>query len=144
MEQCVSETAIKYKLLVRLELSSPFTLELSWFILEQRGTVRIGNMNKSYEPSENQTQISNDSERDSSLYVQFHHLPNNNNTGQHNVWFNLVWFYGTSNVIGYLMTNLVFTYISNIWFVNTFSRYTQLKGQTVLFLTIQFTIYQQS
>ena len=34
----------------------------------------------------------------------------------------------------------VFTYISNIWLVRTFCRYTQLKDQTVLFLTIQFSI----
>ena len=31
-------------------------------------------------------------------------------------------------------------YISNIWFVNTFFRYTQSNDQTVLFLTIQFSI----
>ena len=30
--------------------------------------------------------------------------------------------------------------ISNIWFVNIFCRYTQLNDQTVLFLTIQFSI----
>ena len=42
------------------------------------------------------------------------------------------------------MPNPVFTYISNIWFVNTFCRYIQLNDQTVLFLTIQFSISQQS
>ena len=52
------------------------------------------------------------------------------------VWFGLVWFY---DIVGYLMPNSIYTYISNIWFVNTFCRYTQLNDQTVLFLTIQFT-----
>ena len=42
------------------------------------------------------------------------------------------------------MPNPVFTDILNIWFVNTIFRYTQLKDQTVLFLTIQFSINQQS
>ena len=46
----------------------------------------------------------------------------------------LVWFYGRSTIF----------YISNIWFVNSFCRYTQLNDQTVLFQTIQFSISQQS
>ena len=54
-------------------------------------------------------------------------------------WFGLVWFYGISNIVGYLMPNPVFTFILNIWFVNTFCRYTQLNDQTVL-----FSISQQS
>ena len=54
--------------------------------------------------------------------------------------FGLVSFYGISNIVGYLMPNAVYTYILNIWFVNTFYRYTQLNDQTVLFLTIQFCI----
>ena len=37
----------------------------------------------------------------------------------------------------YLMLNPVSTYILNIWFINTFFRYTQLNDHTVLFLTIQ-------
>ena len=38
------------------------------------------------------------------------------------VWslFGLVWFYGISTIIGYLMPNPFYTYISNIWFLNTF------------------------
>ena len=52
----------------------------------------------------------------------------------------LVEFSGISTIIGYLMPNPVFTYISSIWFVNTFCRYPQLNDQTVLFLTIQFSI----
>ena len=30
----------------------------------------------------------------------------------------LAWFYGISTRVGYLMPNLVYTYISDIWFVN--------------------------
>ena len=52
----------------------------------------------------------------------------------------LVWFDGISTIIGYLMPNPVFTYILSIWFGNAFCRYTQLKDQTVLFITIQFNI----
>ena len=55
----------------------------------------------------------------------------------HYTWY-LVWFYGISTIVGYLMPNTVFTYTLNIWFVNTFCRYTQLNNQSVLFLTIQF------
>ena len=40
--------------------------------------------------------------------------------------FGLVWFYGKSNIVGYLIPNSIFTYILNIWFVNTFCRYKQL------------------
>ena len=52
--------------------------------------------------------------------------------------------YGISTIVDYSMPNSLFTYILNIWFVNTFCRYTQLNGQTVLFLTIQFSISEQS
>ena len=38
---------------------------------------------------------------------------------------------------------LVSTYILNMWFVNLLYRYTTLNDQTVLFLTIQFSINQQ-
>ena len=55
----------------------------------------------------------------------------------------LVWFYGISIIVGYLMPNLVFTFILNIWFVNTFCRYTHLNDQTDLFLTIHFSISQE-
>ena len=58
-------------------------------------------------------------------------------------FFGLVWFYGISTIVGYLMLNPVFTYIWNIWFVNTFCRYTQLNHQTILFLTIQVSISQK-
>ena len=33
----------------------------------------------------------------------------------------LVWFYGISTIVGYLMPDPVFTYMLNIWFVNAFS-----------------------
>ena len=51
---------------------------------------------------------------------------------------------GISTIVGYLTLNPVFTYLFDIWIVNTFCRYTQLKDQAVLFLTIQFSISQQS
>ena len=54
-----------------------------------------------------------------------------------NVCFGLVGSYDTSTTVGYLMLNPVFTYI---WFVNTFCRYVQLNDQTVLFQTIQFSL----
>ncbi len=41
------------------------------------------------------------------------------------------------------MPSPVFTYILNMWFVNTFCRYTQLNDQSDVFLTIQFSISQQ-
>ena len=53
-------------------------------------------------------------------------------------WFSFDWFYGISTIVGYLMTSPAFTYILDIWFVNT-----QLNEQTVLFLTIQFSISQK-
>ena len=53
------------------------------------------------------------------------------------IWFDLVGFYGISIIVGYLMSNPVYTYILNI-FVNSFCRHTLLNDQTVLFLTIQF------
>ena len=56
----------------------------------------------------------------------------------------LIWFYGISTIVGYLMPSPVFTHILNIWFVKTFYKYTQLHDQTVLFLTFQFSISQQS
>ena len=57
------------------------------------------------------------------------------------IWFGLV--YGISTIVGYLMPNSVFAYISNLWFVNTFFGCTQLNGQIVLFPIHQFSISQQ-
>ena len=37
----------------------------------------------------------------------------------------LVWFYGISTIVGYLMSNPVYSYILNIWFVN---KSTKLNG----------------
>ena len=31
------------------------------------------------------------------------------------IWFGLVWFYGISTIVGYLMPNPLYTYISNIY-----------------------------
>ena len=39
------------------------------------------------------------------------------------IWFSLIWFYGISTIVGYLMPNPVLTYIVNIQFVKTFYRY---------------------
>ena len=58
--------------------------------------------------------------------------------------FSLVWVYGISTIVGYLMPNPVFTSKINIWLVNIFCKYIQLNGQTVLFLINQFSINQQS
>ena len=41
----------------------------------------------------------------------------------------LIWFYGISIMTGYLMWNPVFTYILNIWFVNTYCQYNPLNDQ---------------
>ena len=54
------------------------------------------------------------------------------------VWFS---FY---DIDGYLMPNPVFTYILYIRSINTFSWYTQLNKQTVLFTTIEFSVSQRS
>ena len=64
--------------------------------------------------------------------------------------FGLVWFYGIRTVVGYWMTNTVFTYILDTWFVNTFCWYSQIiinfdyiqlnVKKTILFLTLQFSI----
>ena len=35
----------------------------------------------------------------------------------------LLWFNGTSTIVGYLIPNRIFRYILNTWFVNTFCRY---------------------
>ena len=35
-------------------------------------------------------------------------------------WFGLVGFYGISTIVGYLMPNSVYTYISNIWLDNLY------------------------
>ena len=56
--------------------------------------------------------------------------------------FTLVWFYGISTILGYLMPNPPDACILNIWFMNTFGWYIQLNDQTVLFLKIQFSISQ--
>ena len=50
--------------------------------------------------------------------------------------FGLVWFYDISTIVGYFIPNSLFMNVLNIWFVNTFCRYTQLNDQTFLFLTI--------
>ena len=31
------------------------------------------------------------------------------------IWFDLVWFYGISTIVGYLMPNPLYTYILNIY-----------------------------
>ena len=62
------------------------------------------------------------------------------------IWFGLVWFYGISNIKGYLMPNTflyVYTVLSQtIQFKHQyrFFVYTQLNVKAVLFLTIQLSI----
>ena len=58
------------------------------------------------------------------------------------IWFGLVGFYGISTIVGYLMPNTLYTYIINIWFLNTFCRYPLLNNQIVLFQIIQFSIHK--
>ena len=36
------------------------------------------------------------------------------------LWFSLVWFYGISTIVGYLMPNPSYTYTLKIWFLSTF------------------------
>ena len=77
------------------------------------------------------------------LFTQVHFFFWQIGHGQYvTVWIRLVRFYGISTIAGYLIPNPVFTYILNM-FVNTFSG-TQLKDQTVLFLTIPFSINYQN
>ena len=38
------------------------------------------------------------------------------------LWFDLVHFYGISNLLGYSMENLDYIYILNVWFLNIFLR----------------------
>ena len=72
----------------------------------------------------------------------------------------LVWFHGISTTVGYLTPNPFYTYILNIWLIflnvtkHIFSNSsmvslisntnTQLKVKTVLFQTIQFSIFQKN
>ena len=56
--------------------------------------------------------------------------------------FGLIWF--GFMIIDYLISNPVFTCISNIWLVNTSCKYTQVNNQTVLYLTSHFRMNQQN
>ena len=47
------------------------------------------------------------------------------------VWFGLVWFNGTLTIVGYLMPNPVFSYISNIY-VNIFCRNTVKLSNSII------------
>ena len=58
-------------------------------------------------------------------------------------FWGFVLFYGISTIAGYFMSNPVFKYTSNLWFANLFCRYALLNDETVLFLTIQFSLSQQ-
>ena len=57
-------------------------------------------------------------------------------------WFSLVLWH-MNHCCLFNPKSCFYIYISNICFVNTFSRYTQLNDQTVLFLIVQFSISQQ-
>ena len=52
------------------------------------------------------------------------------------LWFGLVWSYGISTILCYLMVNLYYTYISNIWFLNTFFRYHFWSSLSPFFLEL--------
>ena len=54
--------------------------------------------------------------------------------------FGLVWFNGISTIVCHLIPNPILTHALNTWFANTFCWYKQLSNQSVLFLTIQFSI----
>ena len=60
------------------------------------------------------------------------------------IYIYMVWFYGISTIVCYLMPNPAFTGILDIWLVDTFYWYTQWNDQTVLFQSIQFSVSQQS
>ena len=49
------------------------------------------------------------------------------------VWFGLVWVYGISTIIGYLVSNLVYRYILNTLFVNYLLEKTCFKKPELLF-----------
>ena len=53
----------------------------------------------------------------------------------------LVCLFSISTIVGYQTTNLVFTYKLSIWLAKAFWRYTLLYEQTVLFQTIQFSMW---
>ena len=36
------------------------------------------------------------------------------------IWFGMVWFYGILTIVGYIMPNPFYTYISNIWYLKHF------------------------
>ena len=55
----------------------------------------------------------------------------------------MILFHGISTINGYFIPSPVYSYILDIWFVKHFI-YTQLNDQTILFLTIQFSISQKS
>ena len=54
--------------------------------------------------------------------------------------FGLFWFYGISTIVGYLMSNSVYTYTLNIWFVNLFL-ITFLNEHELIFQLEWFQIY---
>ena len=72
--------------------------------------------------------------------IRTHFKCQNSSISRNQCSISKVWFSGISTIIGYLMPNPVFTYLLNIWFVNTSCRCRQLNDQIVLFLTIQFRI----
>ena len=59
--------------------------------------------------------------------------------------FNLVWFYGTSTLVGYIMPNLFLYVLTVLFLAIKFSMSTQFqcKKNPVLFQTIQFSISMQ-
>ena len=52
------------------------------------------------------------------------------------IWFGLVWFYGISTIVRYLMPNPLFTYILNIWFEKPNAKYSVGNGQVNIWCLI--------
>ena len=60
------------------------------------------------------------------------------------MFLKLVWFSGISTIVGYQCQILFYKYIKCMICKHIFYIHTQLNDQTVLILTIQFNISQQS
>ena len=58
------------------------------------------------------------------------------------IWFGLVWFYGISIIIGYLMPNPLYTYILNMilfgWLLWHINHYRLFNAKSSLYLYIKY------
>ena len=55
----------------------------------------------------------------------------------------LVWFYGISTIEGYSMPNTFHTYILNIWFINTFCRFSN-KPELISYTAKWFHLFRSN